>query len=155
MNIFGLQVTGDHVRLLVPILGVVGGFLAGRWSRHRGSVHFKKEDLVTSSVVIEMYGIKKDADGSDILHVITQGSSASIESFFNSPDLVGHVKRQAIKHPGLLQLPNQVARRMMMDEGKDKITGLDPKANMDFVHGRTTQDDETCLLYTSPSPRDS
>jgi hypothetical protein len=48
-----------------------------------------------------------------------------------------------------LQLNNPVAHRMMMDEGKDMITGLDPRANMDFVHGRPTQDDETLFGFAS------
>jgi hypothetical protein len=38
-----------------------------------------------------------------------------------------------------------------MDEGKDEITGLDPRANMDFVHGRATQDDETLFGFASYS----
>jgi len=38
---------------------------------------------------------------------------------------------------------------MMMDEGKDVITGLDSQANMDFVHGRPTQDDETLFGFAS------
>ena len=37
----------------------------------------------------------------------------------------------------------------MMDEGKDVITGLDPRANMDFVHGRPTQDNETLFGFAS------
>jgi hypothetical protein len=41
-----------------------------------------------------------------------------------------------VKHPGLLLLPNPVAHRMMMDEGKDKIAGQQAKANMDFVVAR-------------------
>src|SRR5262245_53247246 len=50
----------------------------------------------------------------------------------SNPDLASHVKRAAVKHPGLLQLFNSVAHRMMMDEGKDVITDLDARANMDF-----------------------
>jgi hypothetical protein len=38
---------------------------------------------------------------------------------------------------------------MMMDEGKDVITALDTRANMDFVHGRPTQDDETLFGFAS------
>ena len=98
-----------------------------------------------------MYGIKAQPDGSDMLHIVTQGSSSTIESFFSNPDLVRHVKREAVKHPGLLRLPNPVAHRMMMDEGKDMITGLDAKANMDFLHGRPTQDDETLFGFAAYS----
>src|SRR5215468_4349669 len=88
-----------------------------------------------------------------MLHIITQGSPASLEAFFLTPDLVRHVKREAVKHPGLLQLQNRVAHRMMMDEGKDVVTGLDPRANMDFVHGRPTQDDETLFGFASYAER--
>ena len=152
MQFFGLEITGDHARLILPVIGgaiALGGFIAGRWSKHRSRVRFKREDLVTSSIIIEMYGISTQPDGSDILHIVSQGSSSSIENFFSSPDLVGHLKREAVKHPGLLQLPNPVAHRMMMDEGKDIITGLDAKANMDFLQGRPTQDDEILFGFAA------
>src|SRR5262245_37864652 len=152
MQFFGLEITGDHARLIIPAIGGVlalGGFVAGRWSKHRARVHFTREDLVTSSIVVEMYGIATLPEGADMLHIITQGSPTTLEDFFLTPDLVRHVKREALKHPGLLQLPNSVAHRMMMDEGKDVITGLDVRANMDFVHGRPTQDDETLFAFAS------
>jgi hypothetical protein len=152
MQFFGLEVTGDHARLILPVLGGVlafGGFVAGRWSRHRARVHFQREDLVTSSIVVEMYGVTTEPDGNDMLHIITQGGSSTLESFFRTPELVRRVKREAMKHPGLLQLPNSVAHRMMMDEGKDVITGIDARANMDFVHGRPTQDDQTLFCFAS------
>ena len=152
MQLFGLEITGDHARLILPAIGgalALGGFIAGRWSRHRARVHFSREDLVTSSIIVEMYGIVAQPDGSDILHTVSQGSPRTLEDFFLTPDLVRRVKREAVKHPGLLQLANPVAHRMMMDEGKDVITGLDPQANMDFVHGRATQDDETLFGFAS------
>jgi len=154
MQFFGLEITGDHTRLILSAIGgalAVSGFVAGRWSKHRARVHFKHEDLVASSIVVELYGIIAQADGSDMLHVITQGSPSSLEHFFLTPDLVQHVKREAAKHPGLLRLSNQVAHRMMMDQGKDVITGLDAGANMDFVHGRPTQEDETLFAFGSYS----
>jgi hypothetical protein len=154
MQLFGIEITGDHARLILPAIGgalALGGFVAGRLSRHRAWVHFAREDLVTSSIVVEMYGILTQPDGSDMLHIVTQGSPTTLGDFFLSPDLVRHVKREAVKHPGLLQLPNPVAHRMMMDEGKDEITGLDARANMDFVHGRETQDDETLFGFASYS----
>jgi len=152
VHLFGLEITGDHARLILPIVGsaiAFGGFIAGRWSQHRGWIRFKKEDLVASSIVIEMYGIRTQPDGSDMLHIVTQGSSSTIESFFVNPDLVRHIKREAVKHPGLLRLSNAVAHRMMMNEGMDVITGLDAKANMDFVHGRPTRDDETLFAFAA------
>ena len=157
MLFFGLEITGDHARLILPVIGgaiAVGGFIAGRWSRHRSWVHFKREDLVTSSIIIEMYGITAQPDGGDMLHIVTQGSTSTIEGFFASPDLVRHVKREAVKHPGLLRLPNAVAHRMMMDEGKDMLTGLDAKASMDFLHGRPTQDDDTLFGFAAYSERE-
>jgi len=157
VQFFGLEITGDHARLILAVVGgviAVGGFIAGRWSQHRGRVQFKKEDLVTSSIIIEIYGIKTEPDGSDMLNIVTHGSSSTLESFFLNPDLVRHVKREAVKHPGLLLLPNPVAHRMMMDEGKDKMTGLEAKANMDFLHGRPTQDDETLFGFAAYGERD-
>jgi hypothetical protein len=50
---------------------------------------------------------------------------------------------------GLLQLANPVARRMMMDEGKNAIAGLEPRANMNFVDGRPTQNDETLFGFAA------
>ena len=154
MQFFGLEITGDHARLMLPVIGgaiAVGGFIAGRWTRHRSRVHFKREDLVASSVVVEMYGIKTQPDGSDMLHIVTQGNSSTIETFFVNPDLVRHIKREAMKHPGMVRLHNSVAHRMMMDEGKDMITGLDARANTDFLHGRPTQDDETLFGFAAYS----
>ena len=139
-----------------PIVGAtvaVAGFMAGRWSEHRRRVHFKREDLVTSSVVIEFYGITNQG-GRDVLHIVSQGSSFTLDSFFRAPDLVSHVQRAAKKHPGLIRLANPVAHRMMMDEGKDAITGLDPKANMDFLHGRPTQEDQTLFAFASYAEKD-
>jgi hypothetical protein len=157
VQFFGLEITGDHARLILAVVGgaiAVGGFIAGRWSQHRGRVQFKKEDLVTTSIIIEIYGIKTEPDGRDMLNIVTQGSSSTLESFFLNPDLVRHVKREAVKHPGLLLLPNPVAHRMMMDEGKDKMTGLEAKANMDFLQGRPTQDDETLFGFAAYQERD-
>jgi hypothetical protein len=96
-----------------------------------------------------LYGIKTGPDGRDTLHIITQGSSATLERFFHHADLVRHVRGAAVKHPGLLHLPNPIAHRLMMDEGKDTITGLDARANMDFIHGRPTQDDETLFAFAA------
>ena len=157
MQLFGLEITGDHARLVLAVIAAaiaVGGFIAGRWSKHRGRVHFEREDLVTSSIIIEIYGIRAQPEGSAMLHIVTQGSSSTLESFFLNPELVRHVKREAVKHPGLLLLPNPVAHRMMMDEGKDKITGLQAKANMDFLHGRPTQDDETLFGFAAYRERE-
>lgn len=152
MEFFGVEVTGDHARLIVPVIGgllAFGGFVAGRWSRHRAHVNFKREDLVASSIAVELYGIAPEPDGSEMLHIVTLGRVATLQEFFSADDLVRHVKKAAAKHPGLLQIRNQIAHRMMMDVGKDIITGLDARANMDFVHGRPTQDDETLFGFAS------
>ena len=80
MQFFGLEITGDHARLILPAMGgalALSGFVAGRWSRHRARVHFWREDLVASSIVIEMYGIVAQPHGGDILHIITQGSPSN------------------------------------------------------------------------------
>jgi hypothetical protein len=154
---FGLEmVSSELARVLFAVIaGIVGvgGFIAGRWSQHRSRVRFKREDLVASSIVIEMYGIRTEADGRDVLHIISQGRASAMEGRFASPNLVRHIQREAARHPGLLRLPKAVAHRMMMDEGKDMITGLDPAANMDFVHGRPTRDDETLFGFAAYSER--
>ena len=88
MQLFGLDITGEHVKLLLPLIGgavAAGGFLAGRWSSHRKRVLFRNEDLVSSSIVIELYGIAVDSDGFPMLHIVTQGGSSSIEDFFHNP----------------------------------------------------------------------
>jgi hypothetical protein len=152
VQIFGLDLDSELARVLSAVLAgviAVGGFLAGRWSQHRSRARFKREDLVASTIVIELYGITTEADGRDVLHIISQGRAAALDRWFTNPDLVRHVVREATRHPGLLRLPNAIAHRMMMDEGKDMITGLDPAANMDFVHGRPTRDDETLLAFAA------
>jgi hypothetical protein len=155
VHLFGLDLDSETARVVSAVLAgvlAVGGFVAGRWSQHLSRARFKREDLVASSMVIEMYGIRTEADGPevrDVLHIISQGRASTLERWFTNPDLVRHVVREARRHPGLLRLPNAVAHRMMMDEGKDMITGLDPSANMDFVHGRPTQDDETLFGFAA------
>ncbi len=152
MTLFGIEITGEHARFAVlafSTLVAALGFVAGRWSRHRGRVSFKQEDLVASTVVTELYGIERRADGSSVLHIVTQGGTVSIDRVFTNPDLMHHVQRAAKRHPGLLQLKDPVAHRMMMDEGKDRITGLDPKANLDFIHGRPTRNDEVLFGFAA------
>jgi hypothetical protein len=157
VQVFGLDLTGELARLLSGAIAgalAVGGFVAGRWSQHRGRMRFLNEDLVASSIVIEMYAIATGVDGRDVLHVISQGRAAALDRWFTNPDLVRHITREAARHPGLLRLPNAVAHRMMMDEGKDMITGLDPTANMDFMHGRPTRGDETLFGFAAYAERD-
>lgn len=151
MNLFGLEITGEHARIIAAALtGLIAtaGFMAGRWAEHRRRVQFRKEDLVTSSILVEFYGIRASAQG-DTLHIITQSGSATLDAFFSNPDLVRHIQRTACRHPGLLKLDSHAAHRMMMDEGKDVITGLDPKANMDFLNGRPTRDDPTLIGFAA------
>jgi hypothetical protein len=157
LQVFGVDLMGELARVLAGAIAgavAVGGFVAGRWSQHRGRVRFKREDLVSSSIVIEMYGIRSEADGRDVLHIISQGRAAAVERWFTNPNLVRHVTREAARHPGLLQLANAVAHRMMMDEGKDMVTGLDAAANMDFVHGRPTREDETLFGFAAYAEQD-
>ena len=157
MHAFGLEISGDHARLMLAAMGALAaslGFIAGAWTEHRRRVSFKREDLVGTTLVIELYGIQRDAAGADTLHIISQGSTLKLDGFFHSPDLVRHVQRAAQKHPGLLQLPSPVAHRMMMDEAKDALTGLDVKANMDFLHGRPTREDPTLFAFAAYSERD-
>jgi len=156
MELFGIEITGEHARLIVPVLGAAiagAGYVAGRIAQHRRHVSFKHEDLVSSSVTIEMYAIARE-NGRNVLHIATQGQTCSLQEFFKSADLVRHVQSAAAKHPGLLKVKNPIAHRMMMDEGKDALTGLDAKANMDFVHGRPTRDDETLFAFAAYAEKD-
>ena len=151
MNLFGLEITGEHARIVAAVftgLIATAGYAAGRWAEHRRRVHFRHEDLVTSSIIVELYGIRAGTHG-DTLHIITQSGSATLDEFFSNPDLVRHVQRAASRHPGLLKLETRAAHRMMMDEGKDMLTGLDPKANMDFLNGRPTRDDPTLMGFAA------
>jgi hypothetical protein len=150
VEIFGLEITGDHARLLVALFGGVFaafGFLAGRWSRHRSAVAFRREDLVTSTVATELYGFAVKADGHIVLQIVTQGSVEPMAAVFTNADLIKHVQRAARGHPGLLLLKEPVAHRMMMDEGKDRITGLDAKANLDFLLGRPVREDSVLFGF--------
>ena len=72
---FAMQFTEDHARLLIALAGCLftaAAFRAGRWSQHRRRVRFQREDLVTSAVVIELYGIAPGTGGRDTLHIVTQ-----------------------------------------------------------------------------------
>lgn len=152
MTIFGVEITGDHAKLIVALLGgcfAALGFLAGRWSRHRDRVHFNREDLVGSTVVTEIYGLNRQSDGQHILHIVTQGSSEAMQSVFSNQDLIDHIQKAVHKHPGLVQIKEPIAHRMMMDEGKDRITGLDAKANLDFLQGRPTRDDDVLFAFAA------
>ncbi len=150
MEIFGLEITGDHARLLVALFGGIFaafGFLAGRWTRLRSAQAFKREDLVGSTVATELYGLEPKPDGRVMLHIVTQGSAEAMSAVFTNPVLIRHVQRDAGHHPGLLALRDPVAHRMMMDEGKDRITGLDPKANLDFMDGRPVRVDDVLFGF--------
>ena len=151
LTLFGIEFTSDHARLFAGVFGLLFaalGFLAGRWSRHRDHVRFKREDLVGSTVVSELYGFsRRSTDAHFVLHIIAQGGSHPMQDVFTNADLIEHIRAAALQHPGLLQLKDPVAHRMMMDEGKDRITGFDPKANMDFMQGRPTQDDEVLFGF--------
>lgn len=152
MTLFGIEITGEHARIAVLAFSTIFaslGFIAGRWTRHRSRVSFKREDLVASTVVTELYGIERRSDGSSVLHIITQGGIEPIDRVFTNPVLLRYVQRAAKRHPGLLQLKDRIAHRMMMDEGKDRITGLDAKANLDFMQGRATRDDEVLFGFAA------
>jgi hypothetical protein len=158
VNIFGLEITGDHARLLVAVFGGVFaafGFLAGRWTRHRSAIAFKKEDLVDSTLATELYGLEPKADGRVVLHIVTQGSAEAMSSVFTNGVLVRHIQRAAHHHPGLLLLKEPVAHRMMLDEGKDRITGLDAKANLDFIQGRPVREDEVLFGFAAYKEREN
>jgi hypothetical protein len=150
VTIYGIEFTSEHARIFAALAGVAIAalsFLVGRWSRHRQHVRFRQEDLVGSTLVSELYGFSTGPEGRPRLHIISQGGSQPLSDAFTNIDLVHHVARAAGRHPGLLQLKNPVAHRMMMDEGKDRITGLDPRANMDFMQGRPTRDDEVLFGF--------
>ena len=158
MDIFGLEITGDHARLLVAVFGGVFaafGFLAGRWTRHRSAVAFKHEDLVGSTLATEFYGFEPRPDGRVTLHIVTQGSAEATSAVFTNTVLVDRIQRAANRHPGLLALKDPVAHRMMMDEGKDRITGLDAKANLDFVQGRAVREDDVLFGFGAYAEREN
>jgi hypothetical protein len=158
VTLFGLEITGDHARLLVAIFGGVFaafGFLAGRWTRHRSAQAFKREDLVGSTLATELYGFEPRPDGRVTLHIVTQGSAEAMAAAFTNAELVRHIRRAADRHPGLLLLAEPVAHRMMMDEGKDRITGLDAKANLDFIQGRPVRQDDVLFGFAAYQEREN
>ena len=157
MQIFGLEITGEHARIIGALAGGIiatAGFIAGRWSSYRRHVRFLREDLVGTSLMIEWYGVRHTPGAPDRLHIVTQGGSLTLESFFRSPELARYVQAAAHKHPGLVLLKNPVAQRMMMEEGKDAITGLDPRGNVDFIYGRPTQDDDVLFGFAAYREKD-
>jgi hypothetical protein len=158
VEILGVEITGDHAKLLVALFGGVFaafGFLAGRWSRLRSVVAFKREDLVGSTLATEMYGFSERSDGRVELHIVTQGSAEPLTSVFTNSVLISHIQRAAQRHPGLLLLKEPIAHRMMMDEGKDRITGLDAKANLDFMQGRPVREDDVLFGFAAYKEREN
>jgi hypothetical protein len=148
VQLFGLEFTSDHAKLVGPLLGGLlgfGGFVAGRWSSYLQRSRIQREDLVSTSIVVEMVS----ANGEGDLEILTASRTASLEDFFQNSVLVAAIRKAASKHPGLLRLHDPAAHRLMMVEAGNWLQGLNVQANLDFIAGRQTDVHEVLIGFAA------
>ncbi len=151
MQIFGMDITSEHTRMIGPVVGgllTAGGFVAGRLSHLLLARRLAHEDLVASTMVVEIYGHDLVGDGK-IVDMLVGGSAVGIDEFFNNELLVKKIRKAAQRHPGLLQLPDPVEHRMMMDQAANWLRGLDTEANLSFLFGHPTQKRTVLIAFAS------
>jgi hypothetical protein len=140
VQFFGLEFTTDHAKLAGSILGgilAVGGFIAGRWSSYLQRSRIEKEDLVATSIVVEMVAHPASRDG--LPETLTASRTTSLSDFFQNDALVAAIRKAALRHPGLLRLHDPMAHRLMMVEAGNWLQGLNAQANLDFIAGKPTE----------------
>jgi hypothetical protein len=150
VQLFGLEFTTDHAKLAGSLLGgllAFGGFVAGRWSSYLQRSRIEKEDLVSTSIVVEM--VSRPANGEGDPELLTASRTTSLDEFFQNNVLVAAVRKAASKHPGLLRLHDPVAHRLMMLEAGNWLQGLNAQANLDFIAGRPTDLHEVLIGFAA------
>jgi hypothetical protein len=148
VQLFGLEFTSDHAKLAGSLLGgllAFGGFVAGRWSSYRQRSRIEREDLVSTSIVVEMVS----ANGEGDLEILTASRTTSLNDFFQNDVLVTAIRKAASKHPGLLHLHDPAAHRLMMVEAGNWLQGLNVHANLDFIAGRHTDVHEVLIGFAA------
>jgi hypothetical protein len=148
VQLFGLEFTSDHAKFLGSLLGgllAFGGFVAGRWSSYRQRSRIEKEDLVSTSIVVEMVSANVEGD----LEILTASRTTSLDDFFQNDVLVAAIRKAASKHPGLLRLHDPVAHRLMMVEAGNWLQGLNVQANLDFIASRHTDVHEVLIGFAA------
>jgi hypothetical protein len=150
VQLFGLEFTSDHAKLAGSLLGgllAFGGFVAGRWSSYRQRSRIEREDLVSTSIVVEM--VSRPANGEDAPEILTASRTTSLNDFFQNDVLVAAIRKAASKHPGLLRLHDPAAHRLMMVEAGNWLQGLNVQANLDFIAGRHTDVHEVLIGFAA------
>jgi hypothetical protein len=148
VQLFGLEFTSDHAKFLGSLVGgllAFGGFVAGRWSSYIQRSRIEKEDLVSTSIVVEMVS----ANGEGDLEILTASRTTSLDEFFQNTVLVAAIRKAASKHPGLLRLHDPMAHRLMMVEAGNWLQGLNVQANLDFIAGRHTDVHEVLIGFAA------
>jgi hypothetical protein len=148
VQLFGLEFTSDHAKLVGSLLGgllAFGGFVAGRWSSYLQRSRIEREDLVSTSIVVEMVS----ANGEGYLEILTASRTTSLDDFFQNNVLVAAIRKAALKHPGLLRLHDPMAHRLMMVEAGNWLQGLNVQANLDFIAGRHTDVHEVLIGFAA------
>jgi hypothetical protein len=150
VQLFGLEFTSDHAKLAGSLLGgllAFSGFVAGRWSGYLQRSRIEKEDLVSTSIVVEM--VSRPANGAGDPELLTASRTTSLDDFFQNAVLVAAVRKAAVRHPGLLRLHDPVAHRLMMLEAGNWLQGLNAQANLDFIAGRPTDLHEVLIGFAA------
>jgi hypothetical protein len=148
VQLFGLEFTSDHARLAGSLLGAllaVGGFVAGRLSSYRQRSRLEREDLVSTSIVVEMVSVNTEGG----LEILTASRTTSLNDFFQNDVLVSEIRKAASKHPGLLHLHDPAAHRLMMVEAGNWLQGLNVQANLEFIAGRHTDVHEVLIGFAA------
>jgi hypothetical protein len=150
VQLFGLEFTTDHAKLAGSLVGgllAFGGFVAGRWSSYLQKSRIRKEDLVSTSIVVEM--VSHPTHGEGEAELLTASRTTSLDDFFQNAVLVAAIRKAASRHPGLLRLRNPAAHRLMMVEAGNWLQGLNAQANMDFIAGRPTDLHEVLIGFAA------
>jgi hypothetical protein len=148
VQLFGLEFTSDHAKLVGSLFGgllAFGGFVAGRWSSYLQRSRIEREDLVSTSIVVEMVS----ANGEGNLEILTASRTTSLDDFFQNGILVAAIRKAASKHPGLLRLHDPAAHRLMMVEAGNWLQGLNVQANLDFIACRHTDVHEVLIGFAA------
>jgi hypothetical protein len=150
VQFFGLEFTSDHAKFVGSLLGGVlalSGFVAGRWSSYLQRSRIEKEDLVSTSIVVEM--VSHPANGKGDPEILTASRTTSLSDFFQNEVLVAAIRKAASRHPGLLRLHDPVPHRLMMVEAGNWLQGLCAQANLDFIAGRPTDLHEVLIGFAA------
>lgn len=150
MDFFGFDPTfglsgdelGNYSKIVVATLTIgalIGGrvsWLIARWNFSRGSFRHR----ISFERVAFRDGVEKLKNGkaARVVNVdfASDGDEKDLNALFGSKFLENQIKRQTKRANGLITLPNETHHFRLMSVLEDRLTGNDPRANVDAVMGR-------------------